>query len=275
MSDREAEGEVSRSRVAEWEEPRHPGTASHEAKYPTSSHSATQNPHRAPHWLTLSVAYVEKCLFAGLSWWGGFRADRAGVLHVRAADAARLHAVLRCAAVLPPRWGAKWEEMASACRERREQRRGHEQEHGGDEQQRHHELDLGRGLGGLLGCVGRPAWSAPASAWAASVVESGAPWRSARLSAATSGAVSGARALRGWSSALVGRLPHVGPVGGALELLGEQPRVAAPDLGERAARREARRRPRPGAGPARRAARPPSRVRACGRAGAARTPGAR
>src|SRR4051794_4823421 len=49
MSDREAGGEVSRSRVAEWEEPRHPGTASQEAKYPTLSHSATQKPPCAPH----------------------------------------------------------------------------------------------------------------------------------------------------------------------------------------------------------------------------------
>src|SRR4051812_41879768 len=41
-------GEVSRSGVAEWEEPRHPGTASHKAKYPTTPHSATRNPHGVP-----------------------------------------------------------------------------------------------------------------------------------------------------------------------------------------------------------------------------------
>src|SRR5262245_27809415 len=39
---------VSRSGVAEWEEPRHPGTASQEAKYPTTPHSATSNPHSVP-----------------------------------------------------------------------------------------------------------------------------------------------------------------------------------------------------------------------------------
>src|SRR5688572_24682595 len=43
-----SEIKLSRSGVAEWEEPRHPGTASQEAKYPTMPHSATQNPHDVP-----------------------------------------------------------------------------------------------------------------------------------------------------------------------------------------------------------------------------------
>src|SRR5215212_9268644 len=34
--------EFSRSRVVEWEEPRHPGPASRNGTYPTLSHSATQ-----------------------------------------------------------------------------------------------------------------------------------------------------------------------------------------------------------------------------------------
>ena len=52
--------EVSRSRVAEWEEPRHPGTASQEAKYPTSPHSATQNPSSAPHRLVADASALAK-----------------------------------------------------------------------------------------------------------------------------------------------------------------------------------------------------------------------
>ena len=48
MVSREAGGKlVSRSRVAEWEEPRHPDGFAN-SKYPTSSHSATRNPHRDP-----------------------------------------------------------------------------------------------------------------------------------------------------------------------------------------------------------------------------------
>ena len=44
--------EMSRTEVAEWEEPRHPGPAVHEGFYPTSSHSATPLSSSAPLFLS-------------------------------------------------------------------------------------------------------------------------------------------------------------------------------------------------------------------------------
>ena len=123
-------------------------------------------------------------------------------------SAARLHAVLRLCGSSGPCGGRSGRNSASACRERRAAAPRPQQQHGRDEQQRDHELDLRRGLGGLLRAVGGPL-GARLSAWAARVAASGAPWRSARLSAATSGAVRAGRARSRSSSACVGRLPHV------------------------------------------------------------------
>src|SRR6478672_9100541 len=107
MSDREAGGKVSRSRVAEWEEPRHPGTASHEAKYPTSSHSATQNPHCNPHQLTFVRMETRKWLISRCFVVGRFSCRSTGVLNV-ALQRARLHGVLPFRAPFSPLWGTKW-----------------------------------------------------------------------------------------------------------------------------------------------------------------------
>src|SRR4051812_13265656 len=104
MSDREAGGEVSRSRVAEWEEPRHPGTASQEAKYPTSSHSATQNPLCDPHYLTFVATRPEKVAICSNFAVGRFSCRSSGVLHVTLQHA-RLQAVLRFPAGFSPPGG--------------------------------------------------------------------------------------------------------------------------------------------------------------------------
>src|SRR5438105_822286 len=97
MSDREAGGQVSRSRVAEWEEPRHPGTASQEAKYPTSSHSATQNPHCDPHRSAVRGTATRKMVICRDFLVGRFSCRSTGVLHVTL-HPADLHGVLPSAA---------------------------------------------------------------------------------------------------------------------------------------------------------------------------------
>ena len=173
--------EVSRSRVAEWEEPRHPGTASQEAKYPTSPHSATQNPH-APHIGSSScIGARSKWPICGDFAVGRFSCRSAVVLQRRAAAAANCTRDCAFAGRLRPFGGRSGRNWRSACRERRDQRRGHEQQHGGDEQERDHELDL-RARPSPPARTGAAARSDRASAaWAASVPPSGAPWRSARL----------------------------------------------------------------------------------------------
>src|SRR3954452_10487406 len=114
MSDREAGGKVSRSRVAEWEEPRHPGTASQESKYPTSSHSATQNPLCAPLRLIVARWCLEMCLICWAFSVGRISCSLSGGMHGRM-HPPHLHARLRVWGSSKPRWGAKWEELASAC----------------------------------------------------------------------------------------------------------------------------------------------------------------
>ena len=109
------------------------------------------------------------------------------------------------------------------------------------------------------------------AAWAASAAASGAPCRSARLSAATSCGmpVAGARASSRVER-LLGGLAHARAVGGALELLREHAGVAPADLAAARAAARARRRSPPASGPGRRAARPPSPSPARGRERAAR-----
>src|SRR3954468_3647632 len=141
MTDREAEGEVSRSRVAEWEEPRHPGTASQESKYPTSSHSATQNPPDVPHRLIRGLVDLRNVVICSEIRVGRISCSSTGVLQVWV-HRLGLHASLPVSGCFASRWGAKWEEMASACREGGNERRGDQQQHRRDEQQRHHELNL-------------------------------------------------------------------------------------------------------------------------------------
>src|ERR1700754_4608230 len=123
MSDREAGGEVSRSRVAEWEEPRHPGTASQDAKYPTTSHSATPNPKSVPRCpLSDGSAVLEWPICRGFR--GGTDSCNSGRRLHAAVRFRLLHAKLRLSERCGSPWGAMWEESLSARRERRDQRGG-------------------------------------------------------------------------------------------------------------------------------------------------------
>src|SRR6478735_4464863 len=103
MSDREAGGEVSRSPVAEWEEPRHRGTASQESKYPTSSHSATQNPYHAPPELISSRWVAKNMPICGDFAVGRISCRSTGVLQA-AVQLARLQRELRLRRRSSPRW---------------------------------------------------------------------------------------------------------------------------------------------------------------------------
>src|SRR3954454_17644596 len=123
MSDREAGGGGSLSRVAEWEAPRHPGTASQEAKYPTSTHSATQNPPDDPHRGPIVRGRSGKSPICSAFRVGRFSCRSTGVLHVTL-QSAHLNGDLPFAPPISPVRGARWEELASACRERGDQRRG-------------------------------------------------------------------------------------------------------------------------------------------------------
>ena len=93
---------VSRSGVAEWEEPRHPGPASQSAKYPTTSHSATQLSSFAPQDLnvvSLRTSIRRICRRFG----GGARScTSAGGWHERL-QPRRLHEKLRNMSRFPGR----------------------------------------------------------------------------------------------------------------------------------------------------------------------------
>src|SRR4051812_29674061 len=65
-------GESSRSEVAEWEEPRHPGPAVRTGSYPTLSHSATHLSSFVPHGLiAVRIRTCFPCKSAGLAGGGG------------------------------------------------------------------------------------------------------------------------------------------------------------------------------------------------------------
>ena len=128
---------------------------------------------------------------------------------------------------------------ASRGHDRGQQRRGDEQQHGGHEQQRDDELDLRPGargrLGGVLGGAG--------ARGARLGGESGDERRTVAVGALERGDERGdARGRAALLELAVGRRARDaerGPRGGAAQLGGEQARVAAPDLGERARRRQA------------------------------------
>ena len=239
MSDREAGGKVSRSRVAEWEEPRHPGTASHRGKVPHFVPLCNTEPALRPtlaHFVRASRESGSICRDFVV---GRISCRSSGVLQC----ACRSRVCTRdCGFERPfaaPVWGEVGGMSASACRERRESaprpraaaRRGRAA------------APPRAGSWARPWPPARTRWAArlerACSAWAASVAESGAPWRSARLQRGDElrDAGRGARASR-WVSACSPAPPCPRAVGRALELLGEQPGVPAADLGQRASRRE-------------------------------------
>ena len=225
-----------------WRSGRSPATRERlrTGKVPHFAPLCNTEPALRPTLASSSFADRKVAVFAGISSWDGIRADRR-----RPARAAAVAASARAIAFARPLrgpGGAEWEEFRRSSvvpSSAGMQRRGHEQQHGGDEQQRDDELDLRRGLGRLLGRGGRRARERASAAWAASVVASGAPWRSARRSAATSAGCpwrgSGPRGGRACRSA---GSPMSARAAARLSSPGEQAGVAAADLGERAPRRE-------------------------------------
>ena len=230
--------EVSRSRVAEWEEPRHPGTASHRQSTPlrpTLQHRTRFASHIVQSWTRRPR---KSRLFAGTFSWDGFRADRRSTCSVRFIRAICTSCCGFEALARPfgGRSGRNWPQRVvsagiSAA--------ATSNSTAGTSRSATTSWIFGAAL---AACSDR--WAAlserASAAWAASVVPSGAPCRSARLSAATSCAmpVAGLRRLELRQRPL-GRLAHRGAVGGALELLREHTGVAPADLLQRPPRREA------------------------------------
>ena len=171
-------------------------------------------------------------------------------------------------------WGRSGRNWAQRVVSGGDQRRGDQQQHGRDEQQRDHELDLRRGLRGLLGALGGPLRARLGGLGG----ERGGEWGAVALGASERGderrRCRGAGSARSsWSSACSAGSPSAARAPRRVELRGQQARDGGgrPRRARGAAR--GRRRSRRAAGRARRAARPPSPRRACARAVAAPTRG--
>src|SRR3954468_19174795 len=224
---------VSRSEVAEWEEPRHPGPASHRQSTPlppTLQHKSRLVSHIS---LPRSGRGPENGIFAAGSAVGRNDLRLAG----------RCTALCRRCGCTPSceiGWLREGIRPDVALRERRDQRGGNEQQDRRDEQERDDELDLRRRLGRLLGAAG----GAPGARFRGLGGEGVVKWGAVALGASQclderGDAVGGAARLE-MVQRLLGGLAELATGGGAPQLVRERAGMAAADLGERASRREAR-----------------------------------
>src|SRR3954469_4477948 len=223
---------VSRSEVAEWEEPRHPGPASHRQSTPlppTLQHKSRLVSHISR---PRSGRGPENGVFAAGSAVGRNDLRLAG----------RCTALCRRCGCTPSGeigWVREGIRPGVALRERRDQRGGDEQQDRGDEQERDDELDLRRRLGRLLGA----ARGAPGARFGGLGGEGVVKWGAVALGAAErlderGDALGGAARLEVVQRLLRG-LAEPGAGGGTAQLVRERAGMAAADLGERAPRREA------------------------------------